>query len=375
MSGKVLVTGGCGFIGSWTVDLLIEKGYDVVVLDNLEWQVHRGRMPEWINPKACYVFGDLRDYRLLREIISDVDYVIHLAALVGIGQSMYEVERYTDVNVRGTAALLESIINSNSDVKKVVVASSMNVYGEGKYYCETCGEYKVVQSRSLEQLRKRIWNPLCPDCGQELKPVPTDENKSLNPLSIYAWTKLAQEQLSMIIGRAYGIPVVVLRYFNVYGPRQSLSNPYAGVCAIFICRLLNGKPPYIFEDGGQLRDFVYVKDVAEANILALERRACDYQVINIGTSKPISILRLAKEITAILKVDIEPHVTYKYRKGDIRHCFADISKAEKLLDWRPRTAIREGLRRLIEWALKGKWELMDRFDKVYEEMERKGILI
>lgn len=371
---RVLVTGGCGFIGSFVVDKLVERGYDVIVLDNLEWQVHQGKLPCWLNPKAKYVFSDIRNREVLERLIREVDVVIHLAALVGVGQSMYEIERYIDVNTRGTAILLETIVKLGN-VKKLVVASSMSIYGEGKYYCENCREFKIIKMRSLEQLKKRDWEPKCPQCGHTLRPVPTDEEKPPDPQSVYAETKLEQERLCLIVGKAYGISTMALRYFNVYGPRQSLSNPYTGVCAIFITRLLNNKQPYIFEDGNQMRDFIYVEDIAEATVKAIETPNTLNEVINIGTGKPISIKEIAIKLAKILGKNIEPYISNRYRIGDIRHCYADIRKAREILKWEPKVTIEEGLKQLIKWAMENKWNAQDRTDQALKELEEKGLII
>ena len=373
---RVLVTGGLGFIGSWTVDKLVERDYEVTVLDNLTYQVHRGTMPKYANPKAKYIIGDIRNRELLKEIIKDAEGIIHLAALVGVGQSMYKIADYVDVNVKGTATLLDVLVNEENQVKKLVVASSMSIYGEGKYYCEKCRTYIYPDLRPEEQLRKRIWEQLCPQCGNTLKPVPTDENKPPKPASIYAQTKYYQEQMSLLIGKTYGIPTIALRYFNVYGPRQSLANPYTGVCAIFLSRILNNKPPVIFEDGEQTRDFIYVEDVAEANIAALEAGAnAHYDVFNIGTGKPTSIKSIAQELIKAVKAEVKIEIIGKARKGDIRHCYADINKAIEKLDWKPRTSLEQGLSILAKWAIENKWGAVDLFEKAYKELIDKGLLI
>jgi len=374
--GKVLVTGGLGFIGSWTVDKLIERDYEVIALDNLTYQVHRGIMPKYANSKAKHIKGDIRDRELIKEIIKDVEGIIHLAALVGVGQSMYKIADYVDVNVKGTAVLLDVLVNEENHVRKLVVASSMSIYGEGKYYCEKCQAYIFPDLRSEEQLRKKIWEQLCPQCGNTLNPVPTDENKPPKPTSIYAQTKYYQEQMSLLIGKTYGIPTIALRYFNVYGPRQSLANPYTGVCAIFLSRILNNKPPVIFEDGEQTRDFIYVEDVAEANVVALEAGAnAYYEVFNVGTGKPTSIKRIAQELVKAVKAGVKVDIIGKARKGDIRHCYADITKAEKMLSWKPKTSLEQGLSVLAKWAIENRWGAVDLFEKAYKELIDKGLLI
>lgn len=370
---KVLVTGGAGFIGSHTVDLLTEKGYEVTILDNLELQVHQGKLPDYLNAEATFVQGDIRDRQLLKQLIKNADAIIHLASAVGVGQSMYQIEKYIDYNTRGTATLLDVLVNTENSVRKLIVASSMSIYGEGKYYCERCNEVKYPSIRSEEQLRSKVWDPLCPNCKKPLTPIPTDEDKPLMPTSIYAMSKRHQEEMCLLIGRTYGIPTVALRYFNVYGPRQSLFNPYTGVCAIFLSRILNNKPPHIFEDGNQTRDFVHVKDVARANLLALERSSADFHAINIGTGNPISISQIAEMLIEACKADLKPYISQEYRKGDIRHCYADISKARKLLDYYPQQDLKRGLKELTEWAKEHKWNAIDLFEKALKELKERRL--
>jgi len=370
---KVLVTGGAGFIGSHTVDALAKSGYQVNILDNLDPQVHSKGTPEYLNENAAFVKGDLRDRDLLRRILPDVDAVIHLAATVGVGQSMYEVERYVDTNTLGTATLLQALINKEHSVRKLVVASSMSVYGEGKYHCEKCSSYAYPRLRSEEQLRKRVWDHLCPVCKSALSPVPTDESKPLTPTSIYAMSKRHQEETSLLIGETYGIRTTALRYFNVYGSRQALANPYTGVCAIFSSRILNGNRPYVFEDGNQSRDFIHVKDVARANLAALQRNGADFTPVNIGTGSPISIRRLAETLVALYGSNMRPYVSNEYRKGDIRHCYADISAARRLLEFEPTVSLQDGLIELIGWAKAERWGVVDLFEKTLEELREKEL--
>lgn len=370
---KVLVTGGAGFIGSWTTDLLVERDYEVTVLDVLEPQVHQGNTPEYLNKEARFVKGDVRDRELLTRLVKEVDAVIHLAAAVGVGQSMYQVEKYVDYNTNGTATLLDVLVNEENDVRKLIVASSMSIYGEGKYYCETCGENRYPEHRSEEQLEKKVWEPLCPKCNTPLKHLSTDEDKPLMPTSIYAMSKRHQEEMCLLIGKTYGIPTVALRYFNVYGPRQALSNPYTGCVAIFSSRILNGKAPYIFEDGEQLRDFVHVKDIAKANVLALEKSSADYMAVNIGSGKSISITKLADLLTEVYGTEIEQYISQRDRKGDIRHCYADIKRARELLGYKPSINIEEALMELAGWAKDHKWGAIDLFEKALRELEERKL--
>ena len=373
---KVLVTGGAGFIGSHTTDLLIEHDYHVTILDNLEQQVHgtERRLPDYINKNAVFTYGDVLDRELLKKTILEVDAIIHLAAMVGVGQSMYQIERYVDVNTRGTANLLDVLVNSENNVKKLVVASSMSIYGEGKYHCEKCASNVYPGLRNEAQLEKKQWDHFCPTCGYPLTSLPTDEEKPLLSTSIYAMTKHHQEEMCLLMGKTYGIPAVALRYFNIYGSRQALSNPYTGCAAIFTSRILNNKPPYIFEDGNQTRDFIHVKDVAKANLNALEHTNANYQAINIGTGKPLSIKAMAETLTKLYnKPNLKPYVSNEYRKGDIRHCFADTTKAQKLLNFKPTINLQNGLAELADWAKTHGWNAADLFEKTLKELRDKHL--
>lgn len=346
---NILVTGGAGFIGSHLVDGLIDRGHRVRVLDALVEQVHGGVGPQYLNPEADFVEGDICDADVVNRALEGVDVVYHKAAEVGVGQSMYEITRYVRANDLGTAVLLEAIVQRRPQIKKLVVASSMSIYGEGAYACDDCGAIQP-KLRPLSQLLDRDWELNCPQCGAKAKPVSTSEDKTLFPSSVYAISKQDQEQFCLVVGRAYDIPVVALRYFNVYGPRQALSNPYTGVCAIFSGRLLNDQRPAIFEDGQQTRDFVHVSDIVQANLLALETDRADYQALNIGTGFPISISEIALMLASGLNKDIKPEVTGKYREGDIRHCVADISRARELLGYEPKVTLADGIPELLEWV-------------------------
>ena len=283
---SVLVTGGAGYIGSHLVDRLVARGYEVTVLDNLEPQVHRsGTWPSYANPRAHYVRGDVRDRAVFEPLVLAADAVVHFGAAVSVGQSMYQVDRYVDVNTRGTALLLDILVNAKHHVEKVIVASSIGVYGEGAYRCAACGPV-APGIRSAEQLAARDWEQHCPRCGAHVTSIPTPEDKALYRDNIYSMTKYHQEEMVLLIGKTYGIPAVAPRFFNVYGPRQSLSNPYAGVAAIWLSRLLNGKQPIVFEDGGQLRDFVSIHDVVDCLVLMLE---------NTGRGLPAGERRLRRD--------------------------------------------------------------------------------
>jgi dTDP-L-rhamnose 4-epimerase len=347
---NVLVTGGAGFIGSHLVDGLVNQGHRVRVLDALVEQVHGANAaPNHVNPEAEFVRGDVCDRAAVDAALEGIDVVFHEAAEVGVGQSMYEIERYVRANDLGTAVVLEAVLARRAQIRKLVVASSMSIYGEGAY---TCAEHGVVapQLRPSQQLRDRRWEVECPQCGKEVKPAPTNEEKPLFPTSVYAVTKQDQEQFCLAVGRSYGIPTVALRYFNVYGTRQALSNPYTGVCAIFSARLLNGNRPLIFEDGEQTRDFVHVSDIVQANLLALETDRADYQAINVGTGRPTSVRTVSDLLAKGLGLDLEPEIVAKYREGDIRHCVADITKAKSLLGYAPRVSLEQGIPELLSWV-------------------------
>ncbi|HEY6251310.1 MAG TPA: NAD-dependent epimerase/dehydratase family protein [Candidatus Angelobacter sp.] len=348
MTKNVLVTGGAGFVGSHLVDALLNAGHKVRVLDNLTPQVHSNRIPEYLSPEAELVIGNLCDEAAVRGALDGIEVIFHLAAVVGVGQSMYEISRYVEVNTLGTAVLLQEMLNRRNKIEKLVLASSMSIYGEGKYVCTACGE-KAPPLRPAEQLRTKQWETLCPECAAALAPAATPESKPLQCSSIYALSKKDQEEMCLLYGRTYNLPVVALRYFNIYGARQALSNPYTGVAAIFASRLLNGKPPLVFEDGKQVRDFVSVDDVVQANLLAMERSLADGMALNIGSGEPISIGEVALTLSAALETPIPAEFTGKYRAGDIRHCFADISGAQKLLGYQPRFTFSEGVRDLVAW--------------------------
>jgi dTDP-L-rhamnose 4-epimerase len=361
---KVLVTGGAGFVGSHTVDALIRSGHEVVVYDNVTEQVHSEGYPSYMNSAAEFVQGDVRDLSRLTKAVRNADVIFHLAAAVGVGQSMYQISDYIAVNTGGTANLLQAILDSHSQPEKLVVASSMSIYGEGEYLCADCGPM-APPVRDQEQLQTKQWEVSCPRCGNALSPVPTREEKALNCSSIYALSKKDQEEMCLLFGKTYQIPVVALRYFNIFGSRQALSNPYTGVVAIFASRLLNGKPPLIFEDGAQLRDFVSVHDIVAANLLAMENAGADGRAVNIGSGQPISIREIAVELGRMLGVELSLGITGKYRAGDIRHCFADISTAARVLGYQPKVQFAGGLGQLVEW-LKGQ----DATDHVADAMQR-----
>lgn len=370
MRKRILVTGGAGFIGSHLCDELLAQNYKVRVLDNLSPQVHghAAAPPDYLSANTEFIRGDVRDAKAVRAALEDVWGVFHLAAAVGVGQSMYEIEHYTSVNSMGTAVLLEALVER--PVRKLVVASSMSVYGEGLYRGSN-GALRTSAMRTEQQLRRAQWN-LADEDGTELEPVATPESKSRDISSIYALGKYEQEQMCLIIGRAYRFDVTALRFFNVYGTRQALSNPYTGVLAIFASRYLNDLPPMIYEDGLQRRDFVSVKDVARACRLALESPRSADQVFNIGSGQSYTVLEIAEKIGRLLRKEhIKPQITGKYRVGDIRHCFSDISLAREILNFQPHIAFDEGLKELSVW-LRGQ-AAVNRLEIAHRELDRRGL--
>jgi dTDP-L-rhamnose 4-epimerase len=372
MSKQVLITGGAGFIGSHLANELLNKGYRVRILDSLLEQVHgpEAERPSYLNPSAELLVGDVRDLSQVEKALEGVDLVYHFAARVGVGQSMYEIKEYTDVNNAGTATLLEALINK--PVERLVVASSMSIYGEGLYK-DSAGNLTEGSSRNREQLKQSNWE-VHDKNGKVLQPVATPESKTPTLASVYALSKYDQERMCLMVGEAYNIPTVALRFFNVYGPDQALSNPYTGVLAIFASRLLNNKAPLIFEDGKQQRDFVSVYDIARACRQAMETPAAAGEVFNIGSGNSYTILEIADKMASVMnKPELKPEVTGKYRVGDIRHCFADISKAKEILGYEPSFTLEEGMKELAQW-LEGQIA-EDKVADAREELEARGLTV
>ncbi|HYA71484.1 MAG TPA: NAD-dependent epimerase/dehydratase family protein [Thermoplasmata archaeon] len=367
---EVLVTGGAGFIGSHLVDALVERGDRVRVVDALFPQVHESR-PSYLQPRVDYRFKDLRDPGAVPEALEGVDTVFHLAAAVGVGQSMYQVDHYVDANSRATAVLLQALTERTHRVRKLIVASSMSIYGEGAYRCPSCGPI-APSLRPTAQLASREWEVKCPQCGMAATPVPTPEEKPLQPTSVYAVTKRDQEELALAVGRAFGIPTVALRFFNVYGTRQALSNPYTGVCAIFGNRLLHRQPPIVFEDGKQSRDFVSVHDIVRGMLLAESSSAADYRALNLGTGRPTTVAEIAALLGRLHGQPIPAQVTGEFRAGDIRHCIADISKARDLIGFRPSVPLEEGLAEFVAWSRTQGG--LDRSETAYRELADRGLV-
>jgi dTDP-L-rhamnose 4-epimerase len=369
MPTHVLITGGAGFIGSHLADRLLQRGYRVRVLDCLLPQVHGpdAQRPAYLHPDVELQIGDVRDSAAVRRALEGIDAVFHFAARVGVGQSMYQIADYADHNVRGTAVVMEALMGH--PVERLVVASSMSIYGEGLFR-NRHGETVTAAQRTESQLRESRWEISDPD-GTPLIPLATPETKMPTLASVYALSKYDQEVMSLVTGRAYGIPTTALRFFNVYGERQALSNPYTGVLAIFASRLLNNNPPLIYEDGLQRRDFVSVHDVTRACLLALEHPAAAGEVFNVGSGESVTVREIAARVAAALGREIEPQITGTYRAGDIRHCFSDIAKARNELGYAPQVALHDGIAQLAGWLAHQTAE--DRAHQAVEELRQRGL--
>ena len=373
MKKKVLITGGAGFIGSHMGDLLLSSGYEVKAYDNLDPQVHgeNASRPDYLNNEIELIVGDVRDADSFAHALNSADILVHFAAAVGVGQSMYEITRYTSINTLGAAVVLEEVVKQKDHIEKMLVASSMSIYGEGLYICPTCGEV-TPKLRPAEQLAERKWDMLCPACGVSCTPIPTPETKPLFPTSVYAVNKRDHEELFLSVGDAYNISTTAMRFFNVYGERQALSNPYTGVGAIFASRLLNSKPPLVFEDGGQSRDFIHVRDIAQGCLLAIESNSSDGEVFNLGTGRKLSIMDVGRAIARELGSPVDDFiVNNQYRAGDIRHCYADISRAEKILDFKASTVFEVVVSEIYFWVIRQ--TATDMVDKATKELKKRGL--
>lgn len=372
MSKTVLVTGGAGFIGSHAVDAFLAAGYHVRVVDAMLPQVH-GESTGWpinLAKDVELVRANLCDVDQWKHLLSGIDALVHLAADVGVGQSMYEITRYVRNNVLGTAALLEAVLHHGREIPRMVVASSMSIYGEGAYRCDHCGiQYPLI--RSAADLDAGCFDPRCGSCQASLHPIPTNEEKPLKPTSVYAVNKRDHEEMVLAFGRAYHIPSIALRFFNVYGPRQALSNPYTGVVAIFGSRLLNGRAPRIFEDGQQSRDFVHVSDIVQAVILSARTTKVDFDVFNVGTGRSLSVEHVARALASEIGQDFPPEIVHSYRAGDVRHCYGDISRIREMLGYEPRVRFEDGIQELVGWMKEQ--SAVDRGDEAYRELQALGL--
>lgn len=370
---KILITGGAGFIGSNLSLKLIEKGYEVTVLDNLSPQIHGEYSPlyESIKDKVNFIKGTVLSYDDWKKALDAVDVVVHLAAETGTGQSMYEIEKYTDVNIKGTSIFLDILANEKHSVKKMIVASSRSIYGEGKYDCQKCG-IVYPNERKDEDMKNGDFSVKCPYCGMDAKLLATDEDSKIHPSSIYGITKQVQEQMFMVMGKSLGIPAVAFRYQNVYGAGQSLSNPYTGILSIFSTRIKNGNDINIFEDGKESRDFVYVDDVVEATILGIEKDEANYEVFNVGLGEAIDVNTVADTLVRAYNSNSKITISGNYRLGDIRDNYADLTKIKSKLGFEPKVRFEEGIKRFTIWV--NEQEVVeDKYEKSIEEMKEKGL--
>lgn len=373
---KVLISGGAGFIGSNLALKLMDRGYEVVLLDNLSKQIH-GENPEesytynLVRDKCELIVGDVTKFEDWRKALKSVDIVVHLAAETGTGQSMYEINKYVDVNIGGTAKLMEVITNETNQVKKVVVAASRAVYGEGKFQCE---EHGIVypESREDQDMSRGDFEVKCPICNQNVDMLPTDEDSKLHPTSVYGHTKQSQEELCMIVGKSINLPVVAFRFQNVYGPGQSLKNPYTGILSIFSTRIKNGNDLNIFEDGLETRDFVYIEDITDSIILGIENDNANFQSFNVGSGEKIDVLTVANTLKEKYWSNVNINVSGNYRLGDIRHNLGDLTKIRTLLGYEPKVKFTEGISNFVDWVENQNVE-SDNYEASIEEMKKKGL--
>jgi dTDP-L-rhamnose 4-epimerase len=370
---KILITGGAGFIGSNLSLKLIEKGYTVTVLDNLSPQIHSEYSPlyESIKNKVHFIKGTVLSYADWKNALNGVDVVVHLAAETGTGQSMYEIEKYTDVNIKGTSIFFDILANEKHSVKKMIVASSRSIYGEGKYECTACGII-YPNERNDSDMAKSDFGVQCPKCGVDAKLLATDEQSEIHPSSIYGITKQVQEQMFMVMGKSINIPAVAFRYQNVYGAGQSLSNPYTGILSIFSTRIKNENDINIFEDGKESRDFVYIDDAVDATILGIEKDEANYEVFNVGLGKAIDVNTVASTLVKVYDSNSKITITGNYRLGDIRDNYADLTKIKNKLGFEPKVSFEEGIRRFTAWVEEQE-VVEDKYEKSIEEMKEKGL--
>lgn len=371
-----MITGGAGFIGSNLALKLLSKGYQISVLDSLSSQIHgedsnKSPLYNSIRDKVDFIHGSVLSYDDWKQALIGVDVVVHLAAETGTGQSMYEIEKYTDVNIKGTSIFLDILANEEHSVKKMVVASSRSIYGEGKYLCQEHGEVYPTD-RTDSNMSKADFECKCPVCSADVELVATDEGSLIHPSSIYGISKQVQEQMFLVMGKSLGIPAVAFRYQNVYGAGQSLSNPYTGILSIFSTRIKNGNDINIFEDGLESRDFIYVDDIVDATILGIEKGDANYQVFNVGLGEAIDVLRVANTLKQAYGSDVSVSVAGNYRLGDIRHNYADLTKINKMLGFKPKISFEEGITRFTAWVNRQEVQ-NDTYQQSVEEMKAKGL--
>ncbi len=370
---KILITGGAGFIGSHVALKLLNKGYEVTILDNLSPQIHgeNGELPSYLNGKVEFIKGDVRNKEDWRKALYGQDAVIHLAAETGTGQSMYEIHKYTDVNINGTSNLLDILTNEKHTIKKVIVASSRAIYGEGKY---TCKEHGIVYpiTRDDISMSKGDYECKCPLCGENVKLEATDEESKIQPTSIYGIAKHTQEQMVLLVCKAINIPATAFRFQNVYGPGQSLSNPYTGILSIFSTRIKNGNEINIFEDGKETRDFVYIDDIADAVILGLEKDEANYEVFNVGSGIATDVFTVTDALIKAYNSNVNVSVSGNYRLGDIRHNYADLTKIEEKLGFKAKIDFQTGINNFVNWV-EGQDVSEDKYEESIKEMKEKGL--
>ena len=370
---NILITGGAGFIGSNLALKLIEKGYKVTVLDNLSPQIHTSNSPLYdsIKDKVRFIKGTVLSYDDWKNALEEIDVVVHLAAETGTGQSMYEIEKYTDVNIKGTSIFLDILANEKHSVKKMIVASSRAIYGEGKYECSSCG-IVYPNERKDEDMSKGDFTVKCPTCNANAKLLATDENSKIHPSSIYGITKQVQEQMFMVMGKTLNIPALAFRYQNVYGAGQSLSNPYTGILSIFSTRIKNGNDINIFEDGKESRDFVYIDDVVDATILGIEKDEANYEVFNVGLGLAIDVNKVASTLVKEYKSNSKISISGNYRLGVIKDNYADLTKIQTKLGFKPKVSFEEGIKRFTKWV-NAQEVVEDQYEKSINEMKEKGL--
>ncbi len=373
---NILITGGAGFIGSNLTQKLVSKGYCITILDNLSKQIHgkdqKSELYNSIKEISTFILGDVCNEEDWKKALKGQDAVIHLAAETGTGQSMYEISRYNDVNILGTSHLLDFLANNKNSVKKLIIASSRSIYGEGKYKCENHGVV-YPNERVASNMMKGKFDLFCDVCGGELDVIPTDENSKIHPSSIYGITKQQQEQMILLMGKSLGIPAVALRYQNVYGPGQSLSNPYTGILSIFSTRMLNGNDIDIYEDGEESRDFVFIDDVVEATILALEKEEANHQIFNVGSGEVTTVSQVANSLKSLYNSNANISIGGSFRLGDIRHNYADLNKIKNLLGFTAKFDFQTGISRFVDWV-KTQEVKEDKYEQSLNELKNKGLI-